>query len=438
MKRRAVAAAFRLGVRAPLRSRLVLALLPLLAAAVVALPLHLHSAGGEGGEGALGMALSWPLGATMAVLSAATLWAGSAAVAGEIERRRFVSDAVSPAGAFSIWCGRWLGLLALDAALLAAAFAAAYCISRVRSPDAARLPVRVPLVRDAAYDREIASHLGGGDEALAAEALADMESGAYMPVSPGEARAWRFLLPRRVPESVRLDFSCLSAYGMAQGVDGALAVRPPVPGAPDIARHPLSKDGDGTFRMEIPGSAFDGLREADVAFENAEDPETGAGALVSYQDSVRLTVPGGGLAGNLALAWVASLSALSLLAALGLACGCAFSPPVAAFVATGLALAVVASGSGSWTDGDPGHDHGGARKPPSAAEVVFERASAAGAAALRAVVAPLREADALGRVGDGVAVSPRAALRAAAACGLALPLLLGLVAACILSRREFP
>ena len=98
MKRRAVAAALRLGVRAPLRSRLVLALLPLLAAAAVALPLHLHSAGGEGGEGALGMALSWPLGATMAVLSAATLWAGSAAVAGEIERRRFVSDAVSPAG----------------------------------------------------------------------------------------------------------------------------------------------------------------------------------------------------------------------------------------------------------------------------------------------------------------------------------------------------
>ena len=422
MKRRAVAAAFRLGVRAPLRSRLVLALLPLLAAAAVALPLHLHSAGGEGEEGALGMALSWPLGATMAVLSAATLWAGSAAVAGEIERRRFVSDAVSPAGA----------------ALLAAAFAAVYGISRVRSPDAARLPVRVPLARDAAYDLEIASRLGGGDEALAAEALADMESGAYMPVSPGEARAWRFLLPRRVPESVRLDFSCLSAYGMAQGVDGALAVRPPVPGAPDIARHPLSKDGDGTFRMEIPGSAFDGLREADVAFENAEDPETGAGALVSYQDSVRLTVPGGGLAGNLALAWVASLSALSLLAALGLACGCAFSPPVAAFVATGLALAVVASGSGSWTDGDPGHDHGGARKPPSAAEVVFERTSAAGAAALRAIVAPLREADALGRVGDGVAVSPRAALRAAAACGLALPLLLGLVAACILSRREFP
>ena len=437
MKLRAVGAAFRLGVRAPLRSRLVLALLPLLAAAAVALPLHLHSAGGEGEEGALRMALSWPLGAAFAVLAAATLWAGSAAVAGEIERKRFVSDAVSPAGAFSLWCGRWLGLVAIDAALLASVLAAVFCIARLRAPEAARLPVRVPLERDAAYDREIAALLGGGDAELAAAALADMRSGAYMPVSPGEARAWRFKLPRRLPESVRLDFSCLSAYGMAQGVDGALAVRPPVPGSPDLARHLLSKDGDGTFRVEIPGSAFAGLREADVVFENAEDPETGAGALVSHPDSVRLTVPGGGLAGNLVRAGAVLLAALSLLAALGLACGCAFSPPVAAFVATGLALAVVASGSGAWTDGDPGHDHG-AKAPPSAAEVALGRVSSGAAAALRGIVAPVRDADALGRVGDGVAVSPRAAVRAVAECGVLFPLLLGLAAACTLSRREFP
>lgn len=436
MKARAVAAAFRLGVRAPLRSRLVLALMPLLAVSVVVLPLKLVSDGTE--SGALRMAVSWPLWAALSVLSAATLWAGSAAVAGEIERKRFVSDAVSPAGVFPIWCGRWLGLVALDAAMLAAALAAVFCVARAKAPEASREPVRVALPRDRAYDAEIAALLAGGDGALAAQALSELRSGSYMPVSPGEARAWRFRLPRRPAGSVRLDFSCLSAYGVAQGVDGFLAVRPPEPGSPDIARFRLSKDGDGAFSAEIPGDGLAGLREVDVAFENDEDRETGAGALVSYTDSVRLTVPGGGLAGNLARAGAAMLALLSLLAALGLACGCAFSPPVAAFVATAVAAAVMASGSGAWTDSGPVHSHGGSEETPSAAHEAAERFSGTAAAALRATVAPVRKAAALDRAGDGIAIPPGDVLSAVAVCGIALPLALGAAASAALRRRELP
>lgn len=436
MSVRAVAAAFRLGIRAPLRSRLVVALLPLLAAAAVALPLQLDSDGT--GAGMLRMALSWPAGAVAAVLAVATLWAGSAAFATEIERKRHVSDAVSPASAFDLWCGRWLGLVALDALLLALAFAAVFAAARFRAGDAARRPVRVPLERDAAWDARVASLLAGDDAGAADGVLREMRSGTYLPVSPGEARAWRFVLPRGFSGPVLLEFSCFSAYGMAQGVEGSVAVRPPVPGAPDIVRFELSNDGDGTLSAEIPGGSLAGLDAVDVEFENAENRETGAGALVSHAKSLRLTVPGGTLAGNVVRAWAAVMAALSLVAALGLLCGCAFSPPVAAFVATGVAVAVLASwGGGGDPDADDGHDHGPAREP-SAVSVALEGFSRNVSGFLGAAVSPLSDAETLDRLGDGVEIRPRAVFRAFAFCGVLLPLVLGAVAASVLRRREFP
>ena len=66
---RRVAAHFVLGLRAPWRSRLVAALLVLLAATVLVLPAHLHSDGTPAGE--LRMLLTGTLGPAMAVLAAA-------------------------------------------------------------------------------------------------------------------------------------------------------------------------------------------------------------------------------------------------------------------------------------------------------------------------------------------------------------------------------
>lgn len=432
MKLRPIVASFRIGIRVPLRSRLVLALLPLLAAAAVLLPLHLDGDGTL--EGALRMAVSWPLGAVFFILSASTLWAGSSALATEIERRNFVSDAVSPAAAFEIWLGRWLGLVALDAVLLALSLAGIYAVARERAPEAAARPVRFLLVRDVSYDEELARRLAAFDSNEAAEALKDLRSGAFLPVAPGEARAWRFILPRRPFGSVALDFSLLSSYGIAQGVDGALAVRPTEPGAPDIARFALSKDSDGTFHAELPEEKFAALEKIDVAFENSEDAENGAGALVSHTGSLRLSHPGCGLALNLALVFAVLLSALSLLAALGLSCGAAFSPPVAAFVSSGIALAVVFSG-GDFSGGGDIHEHG-ERREHSRVEKYMEDVSKGVSRVLRKTAAPVFESDAIGRAGDGTGVSFRTAFEAALQCGLLLPLLFGTVGAAVLKRRE--
>ena len=115
---RRVAAHFVIGLRAPWRSRLVAALLVLLAATVLVLPAHLHSDGTPAGE--LRMLLTWTLGPAMAVLAAASLWAGCAAISPEVWDKRYASAAVTPARPFEAWLGRWLGIVAIDAALLAA------------------------------------------------------------------------------------------------------------------------------------------------------------------------------------------------------------------------------------------------------------------------------------------------------------------------------
>ena len=160
VKVRTIVSSFRFGVRAAARSRLVLALLPLLAAATVALPLRLDADGTE--AGALRMAVSWPLGAAFAILCVATLWTGGASIASELERRRFSCDAVSPASALDIWLGRVLALVFLDAALLGCSLVAVFAVATVRAPEAARAPSRVVFERDLKYDEELAARLSGG------------------------------------------------------------------------------------------------------------------------------------------------------------------------------------------------------------------------------------------------------------------------------------
>ena len=60
------------------------------------------------------------------------------------------------------------------------------------------------------------------------------------------------------------------------------------------------------------------------------------------------------------------------------------------------------------------------------------------ARALDAATAPYDRTEAIDRLGDGVAVSGGAAVRAFALDGVALPLLLGLLGAAALRRRELP
>ena len=179
-----------------------------------------------------------------------------------------------------------------------------------------------------------------------------------------------------------------------------------------------------------------GARNLAVEFLNGETADGGASVLLRQSDSLRVLVPAGGLVANLLRAFVALLAPLALLAALGAALGCAFSFPVAAFLATAVVTMVLASGGTALRESfeEDAHHHG-----ETPAETRLDRAvrrfSLGASAVLRDATAPIDRTEALDRLGDGIAVDARAAFLALLLDGLALPLLLGLLGGLALRAR---
>lgn len=458
---RPVLAGFALGLRAPLRSKFVFALLALLGAAVLLLPIQLKGDGTD--AGALRMLLTWTLGVAVALLSVSTLWAGCAAVSGDVEGKRHAGAAVSSARPFELWLGRWLGLVALDAAVLAAVLAATFVQVRARGlgPDATAVREYLP-VDPASFEAEVDRILddaiarmppdarpdGDPDRraAMRESVRKDLGSDAYLPLDPGRERRWLFELPwgrgnRRPREGDRVDFefSFMSSYGDQQGVRGLLRLL--AGDGRELVRRDVTTDDNGSFRIPLDANAItQALNGGDVieaVFGNTEG-EGGAAVLLRHDRAARLSVPAGGLAANLATAFFALLALLSLLAALGLSCGCALSFPVAAFAATALCAMVAVSGGSAFSDDADddghGHSHGG---PGAVVSAIMPYAKTV-ARTLSSATEPFDRTEALDRLGDGVAVSGRAAFRALLLDGVALPLLLGLLGAAALKRRELP
>src|SRR5262249_5543397 len=81
--------------------------------------------------------LTYTLSVITALLGFATLWLACGTLARDIEECRMQMLAVKPVARWQIWLGKWLGLLLLNAALLAVAGASVYLLVQWR---ARRLP----------------------------------------------------------------------------------------------------------------------------------------------------------------------------------------------------------------------------------------------------------------------------------------------------------
>jgi ABC-type transport system involved in multi-copper enzyme maturation permease subunit len=117
------------------RYRVFWVLAALLAVAVVGLPLVLKTDGTA--KGLVQILLTYTLSATAALLGFATLWLSCGALARDVEEGQMQMVAVKPIARWQIWLGKWLGLLSLDAVLLALAGAAIFVLLQWRAD---RLP----------------------------------------------------------------------------------------------------------------------------------------------------------------------------------------------------------------------------------------------------------------------------------------------------------
>src|SRR5215471_881121 len=121
--------------KAALRFRLFIVVAALLLASVVLLPLLIKDDGTA--RGFTQILLTYTLSTISALLGLSTLWLACGTLARDIEDCQIQVVAVKPIARWQIWLGKWLGILSLNAALLALSGACVYSLLVWR---ASRLP----------------------------------------------------------------------------------------------------------------------------------------------------------------------------------------------------------------------------------------------------------------------------------------------------------
>ncbi|MFO1499920.1 MAG: hypothetical protein U1G07_16275 [Verrucomicrobiota bacterium] len=121
----------RLTIKAAFRYRLVLLLSTILLAGVVVLPLIIKDDGTA--RGFTQILLTYTLSLITALLGFATLWLACGTLARDVEECQIQMVAVKPVGRWQIWLGKWLGILAVDAILLALSAGAVFLLLQWRA-----------------------------------------------------------------------------------------------------------------------------------------------------------------------------------------------------------------------------------------------------------------------------------------------------------------
>src|SRR3989442_13366603 len=112
--------------RAAFRFRLFLVVAVLLLASVVGLPLLIKDDGTA--RGFTQILLTYTLSTIAALLGLCTLWLACGTLARDMEECQIQVVATKPIARWQIWLGKWLGLVSLNAALLALSGAGVYAL----------------------------------------------------------------------------------------------------------------------------------------------------------------------------------------------------------------------------------------------------------------------------------------------------------------------
>src|SRR5438477_7251155 len=127
--------------KAAFRFRLFIVLAVLLLASVVALPVLIKDDGTA--RGFTQILLTYTLTTITALLGLSTLWLACGTLARDIEECQMQVVAVKPIARWQIWLGKWLGIVSLNAALLALSGGCVYGLLQWR---ATRVPPDPPQV----------------------------------------------------------------------------------------------------------------------------------------------------------------------------------------------------------------------------------------------------------------------------------------------------
>ncbi len=351
--------------KAAFRFRLFLVIAMLLLAAVVGLPLLLKDDGTA--RGFTQILITYTLSAITALLGLSTLWLSCGTLARDIEECQIQVVATKPVARWQIWLGKWLGIVSLNAALLALSGACVYGLLQWR---ATRLPAaeqdilrtQVLVARGEAqppdYNAEIdarteqllqerlkQTQISTADLAVVWQQIREQVKAVYQLVPPQYTREWQIDLGRAKnflhgqPLQLRVKFNAAQSSPSGTFV-GLWQVG--VPGTANVWRsEPMSLSPNAYHELEIPPDLFDGQGVLTIAFLNANNTTL----LFPIEDGMEVLYPAGGFTLNYARGLAILFCWMALLAAIGLASASFLSFPVATFFSLAMLVVVVSSGT---------------------------------------------------------------------------------------------
>jgi hypothetical protein len=350
--------------KAAFRFRLFLVVAILLLGSVVGLPLLIKDDGTA--RGFTQILLTYTLGTISALLGLSTLWLACGTLARDIEDCTVQVVAIKPIARWQIWLGKWLGIMSLNAALLALSGASVYGLLQWR---ATRLPadqqkvlrnevlVARGSVKPASLDKEIQEETDRllrerlqknpdirADIPEARKQILEQVKAEWQIVPPGYMHIWQLELgtakqiARGQPLYLRLKFN--AADKSASGTfDGRLRVGAPRE-TPLWHSEVMSLAPDTFHEFEVPAN-YDDKGVLTVAFLNANN----TALLFPLEDGLEMLYRQGGFGLNFVRGLGIIFCWMALLATLGLAAASFLSFPVAAFLSLGVLTLALSSGT---------------------------------------------------------------------------------------------
>ncbi len=358
-----IAAVMGLTWKAALRFRLFLVVSALLLGAVVALPLLLKDDGTA--RGFTQILLTYTLTTITALLGLSTLWLACGTLARDIEECQIQTLAVKPIARWQIWLGKWLGLMCLNATLLALSGACVFVLLQWR---ATRLPVgqqkilrnEVLVARGSARELEdFSDKIEADTDRLLSERLAaspvtradvkevrrqihEQVKAEYQVVPPGYSRFWevhvgKANLPTDRPLYARIKFN--SANQSTGGTFLGLW-QVGVPQKTQLWRSEMMSLAPDTFHeFEVP-PFVDERGVLTLTFVNPNN----IALLFPLEEGLEVLYREGGFGINFARGLGIILCWMGLLTTIGLAAASFLSFPVAAFLSLGVLSLAFLSG----------------------------------------------------------------------------------------------
>ncbi len=354
----------RITLKAAIRFRLVLVLLGLLMTAVVVLPVIIKHDGSA--QGFTQILITYTLTSITALLGLATLWLACGSLAREVEDFSMQLVCTKPIPRWQIWLGKWLGLMTLNAAMLAVSGATVYALLHWKASGLSEAQQQVlreeifvaragakepvpdlePQVEQLFQQRIRETAVDGMDREFVRKQIREQLKAANQFVPPGKGRRWEVPLGADAATRLkgqtmhlRVKFICPDYTSEGTTFPFMWEIGPPEGKRRLMLENSFAAESFATFAIGPDQVAADGTLTVD-GFNLSDKP-----VLFPIEDGFEVLYREGGFGLNFARGVGIIFCWLGLLAAIGLFAAAKLQFTVAAFVSMSILFVGLSSGT---------------------------------------------------------------------------------------------